>query len=356
MMQDESYWQRFYGNRISRRRALAATGGLIAGLGGLALAGCGDEDSPQLTPTPEPPPETTAIRLSLAVCDAPFMICEPYLREEGFTDIQLTAGAAVAQITEGRSDIATGLFVTDLAAAIEAGSPIVAIGSVHPGCSEMWASPSVATLKDLRGHTVVVRAKSANFLPYTYMAIALKNAGVDPSEVNFVVKSDADLTRQFLDGRSDLLFLATTAAVAFRTNPENKGHLVLDQAMEAPWSEQQCCVVTTSRDWLQANPIAAKRALRAVYRASDSLPKDRLEAAKLVTDKGMFMGPANVELVRGAVNMVDYEWRKHDLAESLRFHGRLMNQVDLLKLTPEETIAKGTDLRFTKDLVAELKR
>src|SRR5687767_2930688 len=99
MTQDGSYWQRFYESRITRRRALAAAGGLIASVGAVALAGCSDEAPPEPTPTPEPPPETTAIRLSLAVCDAPFMICEPYLREEGFTDIQLTAGPAVAQIT-----------------------------------------------------------------------------------------------------------------------------------------------------------------------------------------------------------------------------------------------------------------
>jgi NitT/TauT family transport system substrate-binding protein len=240
-----------------------------------------------------------------------------------------------------------------LAVAVEAGAPAVLIGAVHPGCSEFWASPSVATLKDIRGRTVAVNEKGVNS-PYSYLAIALKHAGVDPSEVNFVVEPDADLARLFLDGKSDLLFRATTAAVGFKTNPENKGHVVLDQAMEKPWSEQQCCVIATSRDWLQANPIAAKRALRAIYGAADSLPKDRVEAAKTATDKGLFGGSAQIEAVRGAVNMVDYDWRKYDLAESVRFHAKLLNAVNLLKLTPEE-VAKGSDLRFSKELAGELK-
>ena len=96
MTDDCSYWQRFYASRISRRKALVAAGSLMA-IGGLALAGCSDEESPPATPTPEPPPETTAIRLSLGVCDAPFMVCEPFLREEGFSEVQLSAGPAVAQ-------------------------------------------------------------------------------------------------------------------------------------------------------------------------------------------------------------------------------------------------------------------
>ncbi len=53
--------------------------------------------------------------------------------------------------------------------------------------------------------------------------------------------------------------------------------------------------------------------------------------------------------------MVPYEWRKYDVAESMRFHAKLLNAVGLLKLTPDEAVTKATDLRFAKELATELK-
>lgn len=307
------------------------------------------------SPSPMPPPETKTIRIALGACDAPQMISERYLQEEGFADIQLTDAGGLAALTGAKADLAS-LFVPALATAVDSGKAVVGLGGLHTGCAEMWAPPGVATLQDLRGHTVVVNAKTPDNLGYSMIAMALKNAGVDPSEVTFVVQADADLTKSFLDGKSDLLFLATTGAFAFGTNPANKGHLVLEQAMDAPWSQQDCCVITTTTDWLKANPVAAKRALRAIYRAADTLPKDRADAAKVATDKGLFGGSKNVELVRGAANMVPYDWRTYDVAASMRFHAQLLNAVSLIKFTPDEAVTKATDLRFAKELAVEIKR
>ena len=372
-IEGRSYWERKFRRSLPRRSVLTGASMAAAGLATAAVVGCGDDSptatpqpsatpapvpsaTPVPTPTPLPPPETKTIRLGLAPCDAPLMIAERHLQEEGFTDIQLLAAANnVATLTDGKVDISS-FFPPPLAAAVEGGKAIISIGGLHTGCSELWAPQSVATLKDIRGHTVIVRSKIPDDLSYSFLAITLKNAGVDPSEVNFVVQPEANLQQLFLDGKSDLLFLATTGTFAFRTNPANKGHVVLDQAMEAPWSEQNCCFLTVTTDWLRANPVAAKRALRAIYRAADSLPKDRADAAKIATDKGLFGGAANVELVRGAANMVPYDWRKYDIAESMRFHGKLLNAVGLLKLTPGEIVTKATDPRFAKELATELKR
>lgn len=346
-----------------RRRELIQRGfGVVAVVAmGDVIAACGpagvSAPSPTVAPTPSPtlpPPETKVIRLAPGPCDAPLFAAERFLQEEGFSDIQLTGSGGVAGLVDGKADLAA-MFMPTLATAIDAGSPIVSIGGLHPGCAEIWAPAGVASLKDLRGRTVVVRSKAPADLAYSFMAMGLKNAGVEPSEVNFVIQADADLTKLFLEGKSDLLFLATTAAFAFKTNTANKGRVVLDQAMEAPWSQQNCCSLTTTAAWLQANPVAAKRVLRAIYRAADSLPQDRAEAAKYATGKALFGGAANTELVRGASNMVSYDWRKYDLADSLRFHSKLLNGAGLLKMSPDDAVAKGTNLRFAKELITELK-
>lgn len=347
---------------VGRRELIKRGFGVVATVAmSDVIAACGpagvSAPSPTVAPTPSPtlpPPETKLIRLAPGPCDAPLFAAERFLQEEGFTDIQLTGSGGVAGLVDGKADLAA-IFMPTLATAVDAGSPVVSLGGLHVGCAEVWAPPGVATLKDVRGRTVVVRSKAPADLAYSFLAIGLKNAGMDPSEVNFVVQADADLTKLFLEGKSDLLFLATTAAFAFKTNTANKGRLVLDQAMEAPWSQQNCCSLTTTAAWAKANPVAAKRALRAIYRAADSLPKDRADAARNATGKGLFGGAANTEVVRGAANMVAYEWRKYDLAESLRFHARLLNGVGLLKMSPEDAVTKGTDLRHAKELIAELK-
>lgn len=353
---------------ISRRDVLRRGLGLAATLSAAPLvAACGPATAPVAratatttavatpTATPLPPPETTAIRLTASPCCSPLMAAERYLREEGFTDVQISDAGAVAALTGGKADMGQ-VFAPTIVSALDAGRSIVGLVGIHPGCVEAWASPSVATLKDLGGRTVVVRSRSVDDLTYSYLVMALKQAGVDPANVNFVVQPDADLTKAFLDGKSDALTLLTTAAFAFRSNAANKGHRVFDQAMDAPWSGLDCCILTTTPQWLRANPIAAKRAARAVLRAADALPADRADAAKLATDNGLFGGAKNVELVRGAANMVSLDWRKLDAARSVRFHAELLSAIGLAKMAPDAAVSKGIDGKLLSELRTELAR
>lgn len=323
---------------------------------GDVLASCASAAPGSSSATLMPPPETKTIRLQFNPCDAPLMISEPYLREEGFTHVTFTDTIpGLDTLVNGEADIAVP-GVGSLAGVVDSGGRFVGIGPVHPGCAQIWAPQRLASLNDARGHTVVVNSKAPNFLPNWFIPIALKNAGIDPSEVNFVVQPDADLTQLFLAGKSDLLVLADINAMAFQEDPANTGHVVLDQTMDAPWSQEDCCVIGTTRDWLQANPIAAKRVLRAIYRAADSLPKDRADATKVATNKGLFGGQQNLALVRSAANMVPYDWRNYDIAESMRFHAGLMNSVGLIKLTADEAVTKAIDVHVVNELVTGLKR
>ncbi len=345
--------------RIGRRELLrrgAALGAVLVSIDALAACGAAPATTiasatpsprPSPTPTSLPAPETTSIRLAAGPCDAPLMAAERFLREEGFTDVQLSGPGQIATLTSAKADLST-IFVTEHAAAVDSGKAVVALAGVHPGCAELWAAPSVTSIAGLRGHTVSVPAKTADNIPYAMFSIALKNAGVDPKDVNIVV--DANPLKAYLEGRSDAVFVAATGAVAMHANSANKGHLILDQAMEKPWSEQDCCILVANGDWLRANPIAARRAVRAILRAADSLGKDRGDAVKLATDKGLFGGSKSYEAVRAAANMVPLDWRVLDLARSLRFHGGLMEQVGLVKMAADDIAAKGADLAILKDV------
>jgi len=350
---------------IGRRELLrrsAALGVLLASVD--ALAACASpaatiasaSPTPRLspTPTPLPPAETTTFRVAGAPCDAPIMAAERYLRDEGFTEITITDGGSAAALVAGKLDV-TILFPPSLANALQSGQKVVALGGLHPGCSEIWAQQNIPALTDLRGKTIVVRAKTLADLGYSYTALVLKQAGVDPKDVNFVVQADADPVKLYLAGKNDAVFVATTSAAALKANPANKGHVVHSQVMDAPWSTLDCCILATSEDWYRANPIAAKRALRAMYRAADALPADRADAAKLATDKGLFGGTANYANVREAANMVPLDWRTSDPEKAVRFFAPLLTGTGLMTLGADDMV-RALDLRILGELKSELRK
>ena len=334
---------------LTRRQVLALAASASAGL---VLAACAPAAAP--APPTTAPLETTKIRIACNSCDAPIMAAESYLREEGFTDVQITDAPTLTALADGKVDMGN-LFPPAYAASLEAGVRVVGLGGIHPGCIEIWAPQSVPSLKDLRGHTIVVRSKTLRDDAYSNLSMFLKQAGVDPKDVNFVAQSDADVVKLYLDGKNDAVLVPAAAAEALKANPANKGHVIFMQTNDEPWSRLDCCVVATTQDWYRANPIAAKRAMRAILRTADALTADRAAAAKLATDKGLFGGANNFNNVRNAVNMLKFNWRDLDADKSLRVSGALLADTGLMKISVDE-LAKSLDLRILRELKTELKK
>jgi NitT/TauT family transport system substrate-binding protein len=336
--------------------AALAAGPLLASCGGGSVPATAASSAAAATAVPTlPPPETTTIKLAADACDIPMYAAERYLREEGFTDIQFTDQLGNGAIATGGAHIARG-FPTQFFLGVQSGTPkVIALGGLHPGCVEIWAQPGIASLKDLRGRSVTVAAKTLANTPYSYMAMVLKQAGVDPKDVNWVVQADANPVRLFIDGKTDAVFAAADADAALGHNPANKGHVIHSQAMEEPWKSTNCCFILVSEPWYRANPIAAKRALRAIYRTADALPADRSDAAKAATDKGLYGGAASFANVRDAANMVPVDWRSYDPEKAVRFYAPLLSDVGVLT-TSADDLLKALDLRIYKELVTELKK
>jgi NitT/TauT family transport system substrate-binding protein len=52
---------------------------------------------------------------------------------------------------------------------------------------------------------------------------------------------------------------------------------------------------------------------------------------------------------------IPYVWREFDLENSLRFFALRLHEVGMVKSTPNQIIAEGTDWRFLNELKRELK-
>ena len=338
---------------LTRREALRKSAAIAAAVAGGRLL------APYLAPSafgrqaaPLPPPETTTIRLGTLPCDHPVMAAEPFLQQEGFTRVEILGGF---QLASGRVDVDIAFTAFSIAQLLEAGQRPVVLAPLHPGCVEIWAQPGIRSLQDLRGRRVVTTARTLANLDYSNFAIVLKQAGVDPSEVNWVVQPDANPVALFLAGQNDAVRVATTGTAAMRSNPANRGHLIHNQIMDQPWSQTACCFLVVREEWYRANPVAAKRAVRAVLRSADGQTASRFDAVKRVTDRGLFGGPANFDNVLYAASMVPANWRDLDMERSLRFYAQLLADVGLLKVSVED-IVRTLDRRLLEELRAELRR
>jgi NitT/TauT family transport system substrate-binding protein len=336
--------------RTVLRRGVATAAAITAGP---FLAACAPASAPPPAAT-LPPPETTSIRLTAVACDSAIYAAERYLREEGFSDVGISDAVTAPALAAGTADLGWS-FPPQLFGAVQSGQKVVVLGGLHPGCAEIWAQPGISSVKDLKGRTIVVQAKTLANVPYAYMAMVLKQAGVDPKDVNFVVQADANPNALYFDGKNDAVFVAQAAAVALKANPANKGKLIHSQVMDEPWKSTNCCFIIASEQWARANPIAAKRAMRAIYRTADTLPADRADAAKLATDKGLFGGAPALANVRGAANMVPLDWRASDPEKSLRFYVPLLRDAGLLTASTDDLV-KALDLKIFKELSTELKK
>lgn len=350
---------------VTRRELLRVTLGTGAALAaGNLIAACGPQGPVvPLAGATLPPPETTTVRfVSPAACDPSSALAKEFLLEEGFTEIQYVSApnTTTEWLTKGVADFSSGYGIM-LAANVDAGLPIVALAGIHPGCLELFATPGISTIRDLRGKTVAVNAKDASDQFYGFFSILLAYVGVDPrTEVNFIeIGPDLNALRDaFLDGRSQAFIAPAAAGPTLRRNPKNPGKLILDTTVEKPWSQYYCCQLVADRNWARRYPIATKRVTRAMLRAADLVTKDRAHAAREYVARFPVgtQGAAQEEIVNEVIRDLSYDWRDLDPEETLRFSALRLADAKLIKSTPQQIIAQGSDFAYMRQLRNELKQ
>lgn len=353
---------------MTRRDLLRGTLGAAAAFaGGGVIAACVPPGGPTGVSSPGatlPPPETTTVRfVSPAACDPPTALAKEFLLQEGFTDIQYVRVPVTTTewLTADKADFHSG-YANFIVANVDAGLPILALAGIHPGCFELFATPDISAIRDLRGKTVAVNAKNASDQFFGFFSILLAYVGIDPlTEVNFVeIKPDVNALRDaFVDGRSQAFIAPAASGPALHRNPKNPGKVILDTTMDKPWSQYYCCQLVANRDWARRNPIATKRVTRAVLRAADLVTKDRASAAHEFVARGFFSatpGATDEDIVNEVIRDLSYDWRELDPEETLRFFALRLADAKLVKGTSQQIITQGSDFEFMHQLRTELKQ
>ena len=324
-------------------------------LGGLTVAGMGGFLS--LTPrrvAAEPPPETTRLRVKKdpALCEVPLAVAEELLQGEGFAEVQYVRVPVTAMFDKlAAGEIDLGLqAIPHAMRRLEAGDPLVFLAGVHVGCFELFGHTHVRAIRDLKGKVVVVPTLGGN--AHTLIASMAAYVGLDPQQdITWVAQSGRETMQFFIDGRAD-------AFMGFPPQPQELrarqiGQVVVSTTTDRPWSQYFCCLLMANRAFVRHHPAATKRAVRAFLKASEVCALEPETAARRLVDRGW---TDNYDLALSVIKAIPYgQWRQYDAEDTVRFFALRLHEAGLIKSTPQEIIARGTDWRFLNELKKELK-
>jgi NitT/TauT family transport system substrate-binding protein len=326
----------------SRRKFLGSvTGAATAGLVGL----------PPERVAAEPPPETTTLRLDRfpSICLAPQFVADGLLRTEGFTDVQYVSGTGLGDYASGKLHFGME-YSPPVIVAVDAGEPLLMLGGIHVGCLELFGTACVQSIRDLKGKRVAVRNLTGGH--YLFISAMAAHVGIDPKkDIDWVVLPPTEAKQQLADGTVD-------AYLGFPPDPQelrakNVGHVIVNGNVDRPWSQYFCCMLVANREFARQHPVATKRALRALLKATDLCASDPERVADLLVAKGY---TTQRDYALRALKAIPYNrWRQYNAEDTVRFYALRLHETGMIKSTPQKIIAQGTDWRFFNELKKELK-
>jgi NitT/TauT family transport system substrate-binding protein len=335
---------------LSRREFLSRT--LIAGTG--MYLGLGSDLGLAAV---EPPPETTTVRFQQlrSPCWVPQLVAEPLLREEGFKDVQYVEHEKISQgeedILAGRVDFTadfTGLSLMKF----DPGDPIDFISGLHVGCYSLIGSDRIKSILDLKGKKVWAWA-TTDASPAVFFKSLVAYVGLDPENDFQYVEAPADeAIEMFKRGEID-------AFMSFPPGPQQLraagiGHTLLDTNIDRPWSQYYCCMILGRRDFIGNNPIATRKVIRSILRANDLVSQDPAMAAQMLVDRKLRKAD-DQEFVTQAFREIPYDkWRNYSPEDTIRFWALRLNELGIIKHTPQEFISKNCDWSHIASLKNEM--
>ena len=338
---------------MATRRAFVRDAALVTGAGLLGIR-------PRAAAA-EPPPETTTIRLmhQPLACFAPLFVAEPLLLSEGFRRVEyvpVRVGPPRTGARHGFVSVALNSGEVDLGAldppahilSLDAGGSAVLLAGLHAGCYKLLASERIRTLRELKGKTVAVPSLGR----HAFVASIVSYIGLDPrKDIIWANANAADAMQLFADGVLD-------AFMGFAPEPaellaRKAGHVLVDTLTDKPWSQYFCCILAGSREFVSKNPVATKRALRAILKANEICAADPERAVRALVDRGYARGQDTaLQLMR---ELPYARWRDYDTEATVRFYALRLREAGMITSTPQKIIAGSTDWRFVNELKRELK-
>ena len=187
--------------------------------------------------------------------------------------------------------------------------------------------------------------------PHVLLTLIAAQIGLDPvRDIHWVTDPSVKPFERFVDGKID-------AFLGFAPEPQELrarriGHAILNTALDRPWSQYFCCMLIGNVDFVRRNPIATKRVVRAMMRATDICAAKPDWVAQRLVDRGF---TPRYDYARQGLDDVSYRaWRDYDAEDAVRFWALRERELGMIKSSPDKIIATGTDWRFLREVRKEL--
>ena len=330
----------FSRRRFLRGMTLAGTAGLLSLPPRLAAA--------------EPPPETTRLRMTRipGLCIAPQYVAQELLLAEGFPDLQYVDVGGVdpyPAFAAGQIDLSMA-FVPPFLVQVDTGLPVVLLAGIHVGCFELFGTGAVRAIRDLKHRSVAVPVLGSAH--HAFVASMGVYVGMDPQQdITWVTHPITESVAVLATGKAEALVGLPPVPQELRAR--GIGHVIVNSAVDRPWSQYFCCNVASNRDFVRTHPVATKRALRALLKATDVCALAPERAAQAMVDKGF--APSYAYALQTMQEVPYNRWREYDPEDTVRFYALRLHEAGMVKSSPQKLIAQGTDWRFFNALKKELK-
>lgn len=303
----------------------------------------------------EPSPEIARIRLAQSggICFAPMFVAEELLRGEGFSEVQYVRSpggiTSTPMLAKGEIDIVVRYVASNLLDT-DAGMPIRMLAGIHPGCFELIGGRHVQTVRDLKGRTVAIASEGST--QHVFLAAIAAQVGLHPRRDIKWVELPLNAQLRAL-GEDKVDAVMTFPPVGQEARAKKIGRVIVNSVLDKPWSQYFCCSIVANRDFVRKHPVAAKRATRAILKATDLCASRPETSARYLVDKG-FTG--NYEYALQVMKEIPYRsWRDFNVEDSVRFWALRLHETGFVKSNPNRLVAEGTDWRFLNELKKELK-
>ncbi len=131
------------------------------------------------------------------------------------------------------------------------------------------------------------------------------------------------------------------------------GHVIVNSVWTGPGPSTSAAWCIRNREFVRKNPVATKRALRAILKAADVCALEPDRAARFLVDKGL---TNSYDYAFQTMQDIPYgKWREYDPEDTVRFYALRLQEAGMIKTSPQKLIAQGTDWRFLNELKKELK-
>ena len=153
-----------------------------------------------------------------------------------------------------------------------------------PGCFELFANERIRSIDGPQGQEGRRAGPRAPARTCSWPSWRPMSGSIPVNDINWVTSPSVKPMELFAEGKID-------AFLGFPPEPQELrarkiGHVIVNSAVDRPWSQYFCCLLAGSRDFVRKHPIATKRVMRAILKATDLCVAEPERVAQRLVDGG----------------------------------------------------------------------